>query len=406
VQIQVDIPETRSSGLPARRTRLPARYQDAAPIPLPRRRIRHPVDVDDDLPADPPPLVSFSESSVGLSDATPLASQESDASSSSQDLSFRTLSDRFGVYRVYPAGKPPYSPDETYILSDVVNSVNIATEPSTTSRPWFAPYASSIESLETTLQHTPYAPFLNMSVYLLMSWYYNYSKIKSQGELDRLVNEVILAPEFSKDDLIGFRAAKEMKRMDEYHHSVGKDADTQAPSGFDDQWIETSVFIPLPCDGVQHASEADAPTFEVKGLFYRRITEVIKAALAEPAAEKFHLFPFKMYWKPTPDAPEERIYSEAYTADYFIEEYEKVRLQSRPAEKAHLIPVIIGMMIYSDATHLANFGTASVWPIYLYFGNQSKYERAKPSSFAAHHLAYLPKVCFLHSSVIRCSRTM
>ncbi|THU97282.1 hypothetical protein K435DRAFT_857796 [Dendrothele bispora CBS 962.96] len=33
-----------------------------------------------------------------------------------------------------------------------------------------------------------------------------------------------------------------------------------------------------------------------------------------------------------------------------------------------------------------------MWPIYLYFGNQSKYDRAKPSSFAAHHLAYIPKL--------------
>ena len=66
-------------------------------------------------------------------------------------------------------------------------------------------------------------------------------------------------------------------------------------SGFDDQWIESSVSIPLPCNGVKHVSEADAPTFEVKGLFYCRITEVIKAALTESAAEKFHLFPFKTY---------------------------------------------------------------------------------------------------------------
>jgi len=53
---------------------------------------------------------------------------------------------------------------------------------------------------------------------------------------------------------------------------------------------------------------------------------------------------------------------------------------------------MIGMMIWSDSTHLTSFGTASLWPVYLYFGNQSKYTRAKPSEFAAHHLAYIPKV--------------
>lgn len=42
--------------------------------------------------------------------------------------------------------------------------------------------------------------------------------------------------------------------------------------------------------------------------------------------------------------------------------------------------------------HLASFGNAALWPIYLFLGNQSKYIRAKPSAFAAHHLAYIPKL--------------
>lgn len=33
--------------------------------------------------------------------------------------------------------------------------------------------------------------------------------------------------------------------------------------------------------------------------------------------------------------------------------------------------------------------------MYLFFGNQSKYTRAKPSELAAHHLAYVPKVRFV-----------
>ncbi|KAI0647705.1 hypothetical protein C8Q79DRAFT_999321 [Trametes meyenii] len=48
-------------------------------------------------------------------------------------------------------------------------------------------------------------------------------------------------------------------------------------------------------------------------------------------------------------------------------------------------------MPWSDSTHLADFGTASLWPIYVQFGNQSKYERAKPSARACHHAAYIPK---------------
>ncbi|KAF8233525.1 hypothetical protein L208DRAFT_1266202 [Tricholoma matsutake] len=49
-------------------------------------------------------------------------------------------------------------------------------------------------------------------------------------------------------------------------------------------------------------------------------------------------------------------------------------------------------MVWSDLTHLANFGQASLWPIYLFLGNQSKYQHVKPSQFAAHHLAYIPSL--------------
>ncbi|KAK7679638.1 hypothetical protein QCA50_017350 [Cerrena zonata] len=49
-------------------------------------------------------------------------------------------------------------------------------------------------------------------------------------------------------------------------------------------------------------------------------------------------------------------------------------------------------MLYSDSTHLANFGDASLWPLYLYFGNQSKYERVRPATGSCHHVAYIPKL--------------
>ncbi|KAJ7764935.1 hypothetical protein B0H16DRAFT_432430 [Mycena metata] len=49
-------------------------------------------------------------------------------------------------------------------------------------------------------------------------------------------------------------------------------------------------------------------------------------------------------------------------------------------------------MWWSDSTHLANFGTAKAWPLYLYFANLSKYTRARPTSGACHHVAYFPSL--------------
>ncbi|KIK72621.1 hypothetical protein PAXRUDRAFT_798128, partial [Paxillus rubicundulus Ve08.2h10] len=47
-------------------------------------------------------------------------------------------------------------------------------------------------------------------------------------------------------------------------------------------------------------------------------------------------------------------------------------------------------MFWSDATHLAQFGQAKAWPIYLFFGNLSKYLRGSPSLGACHPIAFIP----------------
>ena len=63
---------------------------------------------------------------------------------------------------------------------------------------------------------------------------------------------------------------------------------------------------------------------------------------------------------------------------------------------------IIRLMFWSDATHLANFGSASLWPIYLFLGNLSKYIRSAPSTRSSHHLAYIPPVSAFCCRVLTC----
>ena len=221
-----------------------------------------------------------------------------------------------------------------------------------------------------------------------MTWFYRPSITKSITELNTLVKDVILAPDFNANDLVGFDAAKEHKVMDGYQV---KSSDGPTPFSFNDTWSEGSVEIPLPCDGFKFSSEAKAPKFAVK-FHYHKIMEVLKAALAEQAAEKFHTFPFKAYWQPSPDDFEERIYSEIFTGDSWNAEFEKIFNTVRNGENSMLERFIIRLLIWSDGTALAQFRNAEMWPIYLYVGNQSKYERAKPNSQTSHHIAYFPKV--------------
>jgi Plavaka transposase len=111
--------------------------------------------------------------------------------------------------------------------------------------------------------------------------------------------------------------------------------------------------------------------------------------------------PFRLepYWHPSKGEPPERVYSEIYTANAWNNEYDEINKShhGKDGPNQDLEAFIIGILLWSDSTVLAQFGTASLWPIYLYIGNQSKYTRAKPTSMSAHHLAYLPKV---HGCVI------
>jgi hypothetical protein len=260
-------------------------------------------------------------------------------------------------------------------------------QPHATSR--FASPLQNFCSAATSAVHSVFTPFRNMSIFRLITWFYNSSDVKSLSELNSLVKDVILTPDFKTEDFVGFDAKKEHAVMDSY-----KESPTEGPSpfAFDDTWIHGSVEIPLPYDGFKQ-SETDAPTFVVK-VYYRKLLDVIKAALAEPAAEQFHTFSFKAFWQPGPDEPDERIYSEAYTGDCWNEKYEKIHARNQQGPHCDREALLVALMIWSDATLLAQFGHAQLWPIYLYIGNQSKYSRAKPSAFAAHHVAYIPKVDF------------
>ncbi|KAI0634460.1 hypothetical protein C8Q77DRAFT_1217600 [Trametes polyzona] len=87
----------------------------------------------------------------------------------------------------------------------------------------------------------------------------------------------------------------------------------------------------------------------------------------------------------------EKIYGELYNSKLFVQE--DIRLQNSPAEPGCDLPrAIAGLMFWSDATQVTQFGRDKVWPGYLYFGNQSKYGRARPSACAGHHIAYFPSV--------------
>jgi hypothetical protein len=225
----------------------------------------------------------------------------------------------------------------------------------------------------------PPFPFVNMSIYRLMTWMNSGSHQKSETEVTRLVKDVMQAEDFNLGDFDGFSVRKSLRMLDNHG---GKGA-----VKFPDDWLETDLTIEIPT----RLKEDSSTSFRILGFHYHPLVAVIRSAFADVQASAYHLFPFRRIWKDPLDGHQERVFDELYTSDSWLDAQDD--LQRQPREPGcSLERVIAGLMFFSDATHLATFGTAKAWPLYLYFGNLTKYARSAPKSGACHLVGFLPSV--------------
>ncbi|KAF8145024.1 hypothetical protein K438DRAFT_1630866 [Mycena galopus ATCC 62051] len=292
--------------------------------------------------------------------------------------SIKSTMNSFGLYREYPRA-PTHDPDGTISLddlSDIPKPTPAAGVPPVSAVS--VPFAASAPTPGSDTN--PYYPFPNSTAYGITNWMWNGSPLKSIQEVLKLV-DFMKSDDFRKEDLAQFDLTKETERLDK-HMSSG--------SAGRDGWSEFSVDIMVP-DGKPHSTVSPAPLYTVPGLFLRPLSEVIRSAILDAMSRRFHFTPFRQFHKSHPDTTPSRVHNEIYSSDAMIEAYE--RLQQQPAEPGcTLEQVVLSLMFWSDSTHLASFGNASLWPLYLFFGNQSKWVRGKPRSGACHHVAYIPKV--------------
>ncbi|KAF8263216.1 hypothetical protein EI94DRAFT_1807601 [Lactarius quietus] len=219
----------------------------------------------------------------------------------------------------------------------------------------------------------PFAPFPNLSVALYMATYFSGMDTKSEEHVT-MVATTMQDPRFSTEEMRGFNTHVENVHLDKYLK------DGTHPFQTEDGWQESVLHIHLPVEGMHFESEEDAPTLPI---------HVCKSN----AAETFHFMPYTMHWHPDPLDPDkhERVYTDTYTADAMIQAQTEVN--NLPRQEGNIREhIALGLMLASDSAQLTNFGSTSVWPVYLMFVNQSKLERVKPSHHAVHHLTYIPSL--------------
>ena len=232
----------------------------------------------------------------------------------------------------------------------------------------------------------------NLSEDLLLAWM-TLSSGNTPAGMNDLVHNIIRHPGFNPSELEGFNAVTAARHFNRNHLPKSGTTPTTLKAG--DGWKEGSVRIRVPCTG-KRQKEDEAPEFVVNGILYRDIVEVVTTELEDPDAFKnIHTTPYEEWWYPRPDGDPVRVYSETYNSDAMLQADKEMRdnLGAAHEPEDDLETFIVSALLYSDSTHLASFGTASLWPIYLFLGNISKYIRSKPTSFSAHHIAYIPTVC-------------
>lgn len=287
-----------------------------------------------------------------------------------------TSTNSFGLWRKY-LHRPTFDPD------CFVPKEDLLVQPGR--RADLSDLLASDDTLES--DSDPGHLHANRSYGLLSEWQGSGSNTKSNAEVDRLVHEVLLHPDFRLDHIKKFRAQRVANEIDKQKET------TTHLNGF----TEASVGIEVPSG----SKEIPPQTFQIRGLYYRSILSQIRAAFAGPLASKLHLSPYRLYLQkgaaagePSDQTASERVYCEVYDSDIFIEEHDKVQRSKNPPEDPHCSreKVIAALMLWSDSTHLTNFGMAKLWPIYMALGNLSKYIRSLPNSGAFQHLAYIPSL--------------
>jgi hypothetical protein len=334
----------------------------------------------DDLPqALPPPALD--PSTPILSSPSPSSSPDSSPppSRSSSPGICRTLQtprNIFGLWRQYQQEEwPSHDPEEHVSLRDLTYGMPI-------------PASGSGLSLQSRGLRDPFFPYPNETSFRLGEWYWNCNGEKSRTSFSDLLN-IVGSEEFRPEDVrhtawdkINSKLASSNEGEDDWAETEWMDEDAG--------WERKPIRISVPFH--RRTAKPGCKDYLVGDLYHRPLVSVIREKLDDPEyTQQFHYDPFELFWRPAGTQSDIRVHGELYTSPAFLEAHRD--LQSSPREPGCNLPrVVVALMFWSDATHLTAFGTAKLWPCYLFFGNESKNRRNKPSNNLCNHVAYFQSV--------------
>jgi hypothetical protein len=349
----------------------------------PRRQVRIPKRYQDDPPQAAPALPPLShairprgEISGAFSSSLPAGGDLDRADKESESQSrpiLRSPFNAFGLLRCYYNTEfPSHDPEE-------FNDFN------------------ALSDVYDPPHEVDFGPYPNHSSFALGEWYWGDGVQKSKQSFKNLI-DIITAPNFKPEDVRG-------TKWDAIDYQLGGDEDTQWEDEDSAGWERTSVTILVPFH--RFTALPGLQEYMVHDFCYRSVVSILKEKLADDHEFRhFHIEPYELRWQrqgnksAVPPGPEDssiRVHGELYTSPAFLKAHRELQ-ESRREPGCNLQRVVVGLMFASDQTHLTSFGETKLWPLYLFFGNDSKYRRGKPSLHLCNHVAYFRKVRIIFSA--------
>ncbi|KAJ3542068.1 hypothetical protein NMY22_g3642 [Coprinellus aureogranulatus] len=323
-----------------------------------------------------------------------------------------TTKDRFGLYKRYQTEEIiPHDPDAYISLSDLQDDPAEELVGALDEREATTHLAAPIEEQQafpsarqettapllagdgqdTAAQSTSSLyPYPNESCFSLGQWFWGDDAEKSAKSFQTLVS-IVGSETFKPEDVRNANWAKINRELgsSQFEH----DNPTEFPWYNDGtSWASTPITIDVPFN--TRSNTPGPQPYTIKEFRYRPLVPLIRQKLENVEGQQhFHFIPHELRWQAGPDKEDVRVHCELYQSEAFLEAYEEVQVESSSRGPDDNLPrCVVGLMFGSDATMLAHFGDAKLWPLYLFFGNDSKYRRCKTSLELGEQVAYFEKL--------------
>jgi hypothetical protein len=302
---------------------------------------------------------------------------ESEVSQGLLSLSyFTTLTNGFGLSkRFYGFQFPVCSPDGRLTLRDFADTPTDDDE---------AQLFISSHSQTTT---TSFSPYPNLSSFLLGEWFWDNGIQKSQKDFKDLM-DILCHPDFELEDIrrTNWSNVNTALSLSRGPFAAG----ASEAEWMDEGWKCSPITIQVPFHRL--TENPGSHPYLVGQLHHRSLVAIIKERLkSADAGTRFHFEPHELLWRRGNGLKDVQVYGEMYTSDKLLEMHRNL-LDSPPVPGCNAPRAILPLMFWSDSTHLTSFGQAKLWPLYMFFGSDSKYQRCKPSANLCSHMAYFQKV--------------